>query len=68
MQADASTNRAVTRALGKKDCPKFILLLVEVVFLPMLKRTARENLASIDIKSSNRIAGALDLRTRAASY
>ena len=32
MQTDASTNTAATRALGKKDCPKLILLLAEVVF------------------------------------
>ena len=64
MQTDASTN---TRVMGKKDCPKRILLLVEVVFLPMLKRRARKNLASTDIKSSSRMADVLDLRARVAS-
>ena len=69
-QTGASTSRAATRALEKKGCPELIaqsfLLLVDV-FSDAEKRT-RENLGSTDIKSLSRIADALDLRTRVASY
>ena len=47
------------KKLPKAHRPEFLLL---------AEKRARESLASTGIKSLTRIAGALDLRTRVASY
>ena len=72
VQADAITKRAAARALGKKKSPKLIVQGFCSLFLfRCLEESARksaQNLASIDIKSLSRMADALDLCRRVASY